>query len=81
MIERIVGPYTEGMDPALARGLFAVFDGLIRVQFLRAMHEHWGLGGEDAGRAVEWAINALFDQLSKEGPWKPKRKSKKRSAS
>ena len=80
MIERVVGPCTAGMDPVHARATFAVFDGLCRVQFLRAMHEHWGLGGEDAGRAVEWAINALFDQLSQqEGTWKPKRKSKKRS--
>jgi len=82
MIERVVGPYTEGMDPVHARAIFAVFDGLCRVQFLRAMHEHWGLGGEDAGRGVEWAINALFDQLSQqEGTWKPERKSKKRSGS
>jgi AcrR family transcriptional regulator len=79
MIERIVGPYTEGMDPALARGLHAVFDGLVRVPFLRGMHEHWGLGGEDAGRAVEWAINALLDQLRREETPKPKRKPKKRS--
>ena len=76
-----MGPYTKGMDPKRARAIFAVFDGLIRVQFLRAMHEHWGLGGEDAGRAVEWAINALLDQLSQEGTWKPKHRSKKRSAS
>ena len=81
MIERILGPYTDGMDPVRAQGLFAVFDGLIRVQFLRGMHEHWGLSGEDAGRAVEWTINALFDQLQQEGTWKPKRKSKKRSES
>ena len=81
MIERVVGPYTEGMDPVHARAIFAVFDGLCRVQFLRAMHEHWGLGGEDAGRAVEWAINALLDQLRQEGTRKLKRKSKKRSES
>ena len=81
MIERVVGPYTEGMDRVRARGLFAVFDGLVRVQFLRAMHEHWGLGGEDAGHAVEWAINALFAQLRQEATWKPKRKSKKRRES
>lgn len=81
MIERVVGPDTKGMDPVRARGVFAVFDGLVRVQFLRGMHEQWGLGGEDAGRAVEWAIHALFDQLRQEGTWKPKRKSKKRSVS
>ena len=81
MIERIVGPYTDGMGAVRARGLFAVFDGLIRVQFLRGMHEQWGLGGEDAGRAVEWAVNALLDQLRQEGTWKPKRKSKKRTRS
>ena len=81
MIDRIVGPYTNGMDPVQARGIFAVFDGLVRVQFLRGMHEHWGLGGQDAGRAIEWAINALFDQLRQEEAWKPKRRSKKRSGS
>jgi hypothetical protein len=81
MIERIVGPYTEGMDPVRARSLFAVIDGLVRVPFLRGMHEHWGLSGHDAGRAVEWAINTLLDQLRQEGISKPMRRSKKRSES
>lgn len=81
MIERVVGPYTDGMDPVQARGVFAVFDGLVRVQFLRGMHEQWRLGGEDAGRAVEWAINALLEQLRQEGTWKRKRKSGKRRES
>jgi AcrR family transcriptional regulator len=66
MIERVVGPYTKGMDPVLARGLMAVFDGIVRVPFLRGMHEQWGLSGKDAGRAVEWTIRALFDQLRRE---------------
>jgi AcrR family transcriptional regulator len=81
MIERIMAPYIEGMDPVRARGLSAVIDGLVRVPFLRGMHEHWGLSGHDAGRAVEWAINTLLDQLRQEGISKPMRKSKKRSES
>lgn len=69
-IERIVAPYTEGMDPELARGICAVFAGLVRVQFLRGMYEQWGLSGAEAGRAVEWAINALFSELDrKEEDW------------
>jgi hypothetical protein len=70
-IERIVAPYTEGIDPELARGICAVFAGLVRPQFLRGMYEQWGLSGAEAGRAVEWAINALFSELHrKEGDWK-----------
>jgi hypothetical protein len=43
-----------------------VFAGLIRVHFMRAMYEHWGLSGVEAGRAVEWAINALLEALRRE---------------
>ena len=69
-IERIVAPYTEGMDPELARGICAVFAELVRVQVFRGMYEQWGLSGAEAGRAVEWAINALFNQLDrKEEKW------------
>jgi AcrR family transcriptional regulator len=66
MIERAIGPYTKGMDPELARGICAVFAGLVRVHFMRAMYEHWGLSGAEAGRAVEWAINALLEALRRE---------------
>jgi AcrR family transcriptional regulator len=62
-IEREIGPLTEGMDPELARGVMAVFAGFVRVHFLAGMHDHWGLNGEQAGRAVEWAINALLEDL------------------
>jgi AcrR family transcriptional regulator len=62
-IERIVAPYTEGTDPELARGICAVFAELVRVQVFRGMYEQWGLSGAEAGRAVEWAINALFNEL------------------
>jgi AcrR family transcriptional regulator len=69
-IERIVAPYTEGMDPELARGICAVFAELVRVQVFRGMYEQWGLSGAEAGRAVEWAINALFNELDrKEEDW------------
>jgi hypothetical protein len=34
------------------------------------MYEQWGLSGAEAGRAVEWAINALFNALDrKEEDW------------
>lgn len=69
-IERIVAPYTEGMDPERARGICAVFAGLVRAHFFRGMYEQWGLSGAEAGRAVEWAINALFNALDrKEEDW------------
>jgi hypothetical protein len=69
-IERIVAPYTEGMDPELARGICAVFAELVRVQVFRGMYEQWGLSGAEAGRAVEWAITALFNELHrKEEEW------------
>lgn len=64
-IEREIGPLTEGMDPELARGVMAVFSGLVRAHFLAGMHDHWGLDGEQAGRAVEWAINALVEDLQR----------------
>jgi hypothetical protein len=71
-IERIVAPYTGGMDPELARGICAVFAGLVRAHFFRGMYEQWGLSGAEAGRAVEWAINALFNELDrKEEDWNP----------
>lgn len=63
VIEREIGPLTEGMDPELARGVMAVFSGLVHMRFLSSMHKHWGLDGEQAGRAVEWAINALLEDL------------------
>ena len=63
VIEREIGPLTEGMDPELARGVMAVFSGLVHMRFLTGMHKHWGLDGEQAGRAVEWAINALLEDL------------------
>jgi AcrR family transcriptional regulator len=64
-IERIVAPHTEGMDPALARGICAVFAGVVRAHFFRGMYEQWGLSGAEAGRAVEWAINAMFRELDR----------------
>ena len=70
MIERIVAPYTKGMDPELARGISAVLAGLVRIQFLRAMHEQWELDGAQSGRAVAWAIDTLLGELRrKEGKW------------
>jgi AcrR family transcriptional regulator len=63
VIQREIGPLTEGMDPELARGVMAVFSGLVHMRFLSGMHKHWGLDGEQAGRAVEWAINALLEDL------------------
>jgi hypothetical protein len=27
------------------------------------MHEQWGLSGIEAGRAVEWAVGVLLDDL------------------
>ena len=65
VIEREIGPLTEGMDPELARGVMAVFSGLVRIHFLAGMHDHWGLNGEQAGRAVEWAIDALIEDLQR----------------
>jgi AcrR family transcriptional regulator len=66
-IERSIGPLTEGLDPELARGVMAVFSGLTRLPFLQGMHDHWGLDGEQAGRAVEWAMNALLRDLRQGG--------------
>lgn len=62
-VERVIGPLTEGMDPELARGVMAVFSGLMRLPFLAGMQQHWGLDGEQSGRAIEWAINALVEDL------------------
>lgn len=62
-IERSIGPLTEGMDPELACGVMAVFAGMTRLPFLAGMHDHWGLDGDQAGRAVEWAMNVLLDEL------------------
>jgi AcrR family transcriptional regulator len=72
-IERIVAPYTEGMEPEMARGICAVVAGLVRIQFLQAMHEQWGLDGAQSGRAVAWALDTLLDELRrKEGKWNRK---------
>jgi hypothetical protein len=27
------------------------------------MHDHWGLDGDQAGRAVEWAMEVLLEEL------------------
>jgi AcrR family transcriptional regulator len=62
-VERVIGPLTEDMDPDLARGVMAVFSGLMRLPFLAGMQQHWGLDGEQSGRAIEWAINALVEDL------------------
>lgn len=79
-IERIVSPYTKGMDKDLARGICAIFGGLVRVHFLRGMHEQWGLDGAQAGRAVEWAINTLLDELRRKGEtWDRKQSAKGRA--
>lgn len=66
-VERSIGPLTEDLDPELARGVMAVFSGLTRLPFLAGMHDHWGLDGEQAGRAVEWAMNALLRDLRQGG--------------
>lgn len=66
-IERSIGPLTEDLDPELAQGVMAVFAGLTRLPMLQGMHDHWGLDGEQAGRAVEWAINALLGDLRRGG--------------
>jgi AcrR family transcriptional regulator len=65
MIERAIAPLTEGMDPEKARGAMAVISGMVRLPFLAGMQAQWGLDGEQAGRAVEWAINALLDDLQR----------------
>ena len=76
MIERIVASYTQGMEPELARGIAAVLGGLVRIQFLAAMHEQWGLDGAQSGRAVAWAVDTLLDELRrKEGKWDRKPQS------
>jgi AcrR family transcriptional regulator len=62
-IERVVAPFSNGMDPERIRGVCAVLAGLGRVEFLRGMHEHWGLDGTEAGHAVEWAVGVLLDDL------------------
>ena len=70
IVERVVAPFSEGMDPEQVRGVCAVLAGLTRIQFLRGMYEHWGLDGVEAGRAIEWAINTIIDELRrKEGTW------------
>ncbi len=66
-IERSIGPLTEGLDPELAQGVMAVFEGLTRLPFLQGMHDHWGLDGAQAGRAVEWAMNTLLRDLRQGG--------------
>ena len=79
-IERALAPLTKGIQPKLARGVLAAVSGLSRIQFLRDMHEQWGVGGEDAGKAVEWVINALLGQLrERQGTWN-KQKSRKAPA-
>ena len=62
-VERSIGPLTEGMDPERACGVMAVFAGMTRLPFLQGMHDHWGLDGDQAGRAVEWAMNVLLEEL------------------
>lgn len=62
-MERVVEPFSGGMDPNHLRGVCAVLAGMTRVEFLRGMYEHWGLTGAEAGRAVEWAVNTLLDEL------------------
>lgn len=79
-IERAIGPLTEGMNPGEARAVLALLSGLTRVPFMRGMHEQWGVGGEDAGQAVEWAVNALLSALrERQQSWKQDRKRKPRS--
>ena len=63
------------MDAVRARGLFAVFDGLIESVPPRHAPANGGSAGEDAERAVEWAVNAIARPASTGGQWKPKRKS------
>jgi AcrR family transcriptional regulator len=76
-IERAIGPLTEGLDPGLARAVLALLSGLTRLHFLRAMHEQWGVGGEDAGKAVEWAVSALLAALrERQKPCKPNERRK-----
>jgi len=65
-IERVVAPFSNGMDPEHVRGVCAVLSGLGRVEFLRGMHEQWGLSGIEAGRAVEWAVGVLLDDLRRD---------------
>ncbi len=62
-VERVVEPFSNGLSPEHARGVCAVLSGLGRVEFLRGMHEQWGLSGIEAGRAVEWAVGVLLDDL------------------
>jgi len=77
---RALGPLTTGMDPALARGVMAVFAGLSRIQFLRGMHEQWDLDGADAGKAVEWAMNALLEELRRrKSKWRKSHKARQRT--
>lgn len=65
MFEEAITPLTEGMDPDEARGAMAVISGMVRLPFFAGMQGHWGLDGDQAGRAVEWAINTLLDDLKR----------------
>jgi AcrR family transcriptional regulator len=79
-IERALGPLTQGMDPGMARAVLALLSGLTRVPFLRGMHEQWGVGGEDASKAVEWAVNALLATLrERQEQWKQDKNRQPRS--
>jgi AcrR family transcriptional regulator len=79
-IERALGPLTQGMDPGMARAVLALLSGLTRVPFMRGMHEQWGVGGEDASKAVEWAVNALLAALrERQEQWKQDKNRKPRS--
>jgi AcrR family transcriptional regulator len=78
-IERALGPLMEGMEPEQARAMLAVLSGLTRINFLRGMHEQWGTRGEDAGKAVEWAVTTLLGALrEKQARWKQDKSRKPR---
>ena len=61
--EKAMQELTQDLEPAEQRRAIAVVYLLVSAPAWQAMHDQWGLDGAEAGRAADWAVRVLTDEL------------------
>jgi AcrR family transcriptional regulator len=62
-LRRSLGEVTSNLKPAERRRAEAVFAHLDSLLAWLTMHDEFGLGGKEIGKAMEWAMKTLTDDL------------------
>jgi AcrR family transcriptional regulator len=61
--ERALDEVTAALEPADRRRVLAVIYLLASAPAWQAMHDQWGLDGDEGGKAAAWAVRVLVNEL------------------